>query len=787
MFAALCAASLAALVLARMGAFDAWIVVGLTAVIVLPFSRILGRAATGLVAETGSAPAWSLPLGTLAAASVIMFPSYELWGGRDQGLYTIIASTIANRGGVDMHNPVMATAYEQFGELIELDYPGIYSEFVRLLSDDPADLVAQFNHLTPAARAVAVQFAGLDGMWISSAVFAALAAVAMTIFAGLFVSSRWAALIGLALVANPAFVWVARSTLTEVYTLAMVVCLFLFGHMLLRFGGVLWGALAGVAMGLALFSRVEACVLSVYALGLVSVWLIDPQPVRRSGFVAFLAVTTVALGWSVADLMVNSWPYFFDLATRKQLHWIVAGAGAMLGAAWIMVNFASVLRRYSSNLEMAQLWLLLAAKVSIITMAVAFAVRYGLSFATDVEAGRIATGDEGQVLFGQRVARELTWYVPLPFVFAAFAGAWCVVSEREGYRHAPVLGLVLAVFVVYLFAPVITPDHPWMSRRFLSYTIPFLLMFSIVFVAISSERFKVAGAISTVIGALIYVVAITQIAGGWYFRSIQADWPEQFDATAARMADVESPYYVTTTPAIAAVLTYVYGLPTVTVPVNPAALVSDDGPWLAPISDLDGTCTTSINRVLSSSSDAWRMIFGGPGDVYEQCLTPSVYAVVEDPTAPNALSPANTVALHYRFSSRRMVDRSLLVAGWSTPETWGVWSDADTSILQLTLPRVPERAVSLEILGRAFVRSEIPVQVVRVFANNQFLTEWMIEEPELSRALTVSIPPSLVASDRVLEIKLEYSHANSPLDLNESEDVRRLALGISELWLWEQQ
>jgi len=781
-FCYLASTSIFSLIFTRLEIFEATNVLLVSLIPVILFANRLrdlpplhgGRAASSYGA--------ALLVSALAALSVILFPTYELDGGRDHGVYTIIAHQIAATGGVEIHNDVLARARDDFGNLIRFGYPGVYAAAHFGLTDSQTIFVPQFNHLTPAVRAIAVQYFGLDGMWISAALFAVFSAATLTLLASHLVGGLATFLAGSAIVINAAFIYASRSTLTEVYTLGMVAGAFLFGLLMLRDRRIEYALLAGISIGLALFSRADTYVITVFVLAIATVWIVyserggDRRPIS-----VLLATVILFFLWSYLDLRTFSWPYYSELSRQTGLHVFIAASAALLGLACLTAICAGPLDK-RRNLKAALYSIVrLGAALFVAVIFAIFAVRYAMSFFIDFDVFETIEREQRPVLLAQRIAREFTWYVPLPLMICAFAGAWRLVRQRNAPWFLPMVALTLAAFVVFLFKRSIFDEHPWASRRFLPYCIPFFLIFAAVGLERLFRSHRIAGATASFACGAIYLFATSQVSAGWNLQSMNAQLPGEYERVTTILQGTQSPYFVARSWSVANTITHVYGIPTAGTNRRDAISPRQDGPWLGEISGTDKICTDAILGFKGYDPNLFRLIFGGPTGVTRRCYRSQTFRISDDPTDDGVLSLIHDPNRPLRFTSKATASEVHLQSGWSRPESWGVWSDGDRSRLEFMLSPAPAAGFRIRLLGRAYVPNGVPAQRIRLSANGQEVAFWEITDHALDGGLSVQIPPALLSDDGRLVLKFDYENAISPFELGLSGDKRRLALGITEM------
>ncbi len=85
----------------------------------------------------------------------------------------------------------------------------------------------------------------------------------------------------------------------------------------------------------------------------------------------------------------------------------------------------------------------------------------------------------------------LSWYIGWATLALALGGAcWLAWEQISGRRRiwAPAFLMFFGMATAVLFAPSITPDHPWADRRFVPVVLPGLILFAVAAVAVVVHR-----------------------------------------------------------------------------------------------------------------------------------------------------------------------------------------------------------------------------------------------------------------------------------------------------------
>jgi hypothetical protein len=122
-----------------------------------------------------------------------------------------------------------------------------------------------------------------------------------------------------------------------------------------------------------------------------------------------------------------------------------------------------------------------------------------------------------------------------------------------------------------------------------------------------------------------------------------------------------------------------------------------------------------------------------------------------------------------------------LQSGWSTPESWGTWSDGDQSTIALKLTDLPKHDPQMVVKGLTFLFGSHQSLIVKVDINGTPVAS-ITYLPGDKGSHSISVPRKVILSDggRLL-VHFAYDTPKSPKELGKSGDVRKLGLGLSEL------
>jgi hypothetical protein len=130
-----------------------------------------------------------------------------------------------------------------------------------------------------------------------------------------------------------------------------------------------------------------------------------------------------------------------------------------------------------------------------------------------------------------------------------------------------------------------------------------------------------------------------------------------------------------------------------------------------------------------------------------------------------------------------------LRAGWSAPESWGVWSNANRAVLTIDPAQLPADAKGLvfHIDAQVYVKPSNPRQRVEVSVNGKSVVSYRVTYPTFKLSMTLPVASSEWADTHKLQIEFTLPDATSPKAIGESGDTRELALGLISLTAMEER
>ncbi|WP_292469097.1 hypothetical protein [Mesorhizobium sp.] len=729
--AGLLIASLAAIILSRLGHFSGYLVFAL-AIAAAMIIRPNGHERSPVIS--------ALVLAISFATYAFLYSSEDLDAGRDNGVYSLLAYNIAQHGKVSVAMPQLDDVIARIGVENLGFYPGIYGA--------ASDAHAQFNHLTPALRAAFVDVFGDHELASSNAVLAGIAVFLFAIALWEIIGSGWWVFGTLGLIVNVAFVYVSRSSLTETFAVAAVAMTVLFVSLTLKKPSATNALFASGGLGLLMMSRVDGY-LALPFLPLLTFALARHSLENIKITMLAISTTAIFLVWSVVDLRTFSNGYFIALWPIGLKQSVAAGV-ACLSVSIAIVAIAKLLpttwHRYSPSVErwgvgLAKAFVPLCAVLAVYALVhsvVADDTRYDMYLAFTLV----------------RAPRELTWYITVPGLFLAIYGAYLLISDRR--PDGVVVALpALILIMLFLFYTRITPDHPWGARRWVPYTIPATLMLVTYAFSRFSIKHKLAAQIAALSLAFLYCFQQNAMAKNWWFVPLQSNWRTGYAALAAELTRRNRTFYLSTYSPTASVLTFIYGIPTV--PING----KQNDPDVKEETSLPKVCGAFLEQIQGSNNDVeW---IGPPNNVVEKCISTTIYSPSDDTPDPDVIPS-------YR-----------LLAGWNAAEEWGSWTSGTSA--GATVHVQSERPSKLIVDGFALVNLKSPNQTVEVYSGEAHLGTILFNVAAPSKKAAIDVPVEFLRGKTDLSLTFRISNPNSPLELGISTDPRTLGFALRSLSL----
>jgi 4-amino-4-deoxy-L-arabinose transferase-like glycosyltransferase len=405
----------------------------------------------------------------ISAVLYLGFPVKYVVGGRDPGLYVVIGVSISNNGGMQLPEDEFLTensflVYENNMFV----YPGVFSAKYWGLSENAGDMVFQFLPMLPAALAIGYDIGGLEGLLRIPGIIGIVALLAIFFFTKTAFGVIPAILATAFMLINPAQLWGARITQTELLSqLLFILAAYAFLEAW-RKDSTKLSILAGFLIGIGGLCRID-----VYILGpAVSSILIYAALFNRKRLTVCVHLfwsTMVFFAISLLHGFLLSYPYF-------QAHWdqnvlrdiVVVNIVFALPALVCLIVSRVMKQKVHKNLITD----IFNSKAGcILFCALLFAVFLYAYFIRPMQ-------NPGN--FRANAMVEFSWYTSFIAIALAIPGIYFSLKKDFHLREEVFLFLLIGLssMIVYTYNPAVTPDHIWASRRWITVNIPFILIFA---------------------------------------------------------------------------------------------------------------------------------------------------------------------------------------------------------------------------------------------------------------------------------------------------------------------
>jgi len=478
----------------------------------------------------------------LAGALYFLFPTTYLLAGRDPGVYLVNGVHISDSGSYDYETDVyLNDNYDKLKDLVKLGYVGIYSDYDKDLSENYGDLTTQFLPLFPSLLAVGYSLFGTAGLIRVNALLAVFSLSIIYIICKNAFDSKTGTIAILFLAISPAQIWTARNTLTEILSqLLFFLAMYYFGagwKEKQNMKAIICGALLG-------FSGLNRIDTYIYGVGVFSIVLycffVNREKIRYTWVNALSYILSSMISLSVS--WIYSRPYIIE-------HW---NLGLKL---LVTVNFCMLLLSLLTGIAYV-FWIKRYSEIDIcgwfekrhsgeIAGAVCFAVFLLFYFIRP----KVQPGFAGDAM------RQFCWYSSVIAVIFMIFGIIVVLKNAKQYEYLFFLmGTCAVTLAGYIINPSITPDHIWASRRWISVSIPFVMIFASVGL-LYWEKNKYYHYVQYASVFFISVYLLYQ-SSTFLFTPILKGMEEQYEKVAQRLDD--DTLYISQNEEIASILRYIY-------------------------------------------------------------------------------------------------------------------------------------------------------------------------------------------------------------------------------------
>lgn len=404
------------------------------------------------------------------------FASQYLVAIRDPGIYYAAGAHLAQAGNVTID------ATEANRLVATLNDPSVTADLGAFGTRHSNTIQLQGSSGVPAIFALGFWAGGVFGESVVNLVVGAVGLLAVYGFARRVVGPRWG-LVPLALLgASMPYIYLSRTTYTEIMASLLLVGGATWTFIAFRSGRLRDFAVAGALVGAAGLTRVDGALGLMGAIvGLVLVAIGVGRSTAERGllarFAVFAGAGVVAVLLGIVDLELNVPRYIHDLGSRPLQLW----AGTVAALVVMVVLLAIPALRRSFEWRRARGIVAIVAGAAIIGLGAFWASRplwmhehTSANAATINEIAGLQAQDglpiDGSQGYDAYSLLWFAWYFGAPFLILIVLGLaawlWWAIAHRKA-AHVVVLATLAVTAVLYLDQLAVTPDQIWAFRRVL--------------------------------------------------------------------------------------------------------------------------------------------------------------------------------------------------------------------------------------------------------------------------------------------------------------------------------
>lgn len=557
------------LLLAEAGCFSAWIAL-LSAIITGGFTWRHFRLRLGDSKASPSVYRGLLAAGTLAVLSFMFTvpPSEVILGGWDPGVYVHTAAILANDGSLRPKFPDLAELDGSEKVLIGRQGNDAWEPFTGMRMMPDGHISPQFYHLYPVLMALLWPFGGVRAALMVNPLLNAVCIIAMYLWACRWVRPQWAFAAALGLALNPAQVWQAGFSTSELLAQSLLFIGLLAMDRALsgRTKDRIDALVAGAALGLMLLTRYDAILFIVPFLLVMLMGLRDK--LQRGQLVIFLG--------TIVMMSVQLYLHQYYLAPLYHpLGNLVAPLLKMVSVLALVIAMAAIINplRTENNVDTGQYrWMKL--RVAAIVSLAAWVFLYWYVRPRLTVDGRVLSTftwlyphlKEAKwfpVIAG-RNARNF-WYLQSLLGSAGLTAALLgigilIIRARTVWRTAWLmasLGALVMLMTLISHEPIMM----FVSRRLIPVIIPLLCLGVAVLCDSVDWALRAHPRRGAVIALLVLLLTLMGTFRGTLFMARQREWPGLVDWYDKMSATIPSGALVySDQPGFAAPLRFMYGI-----------------------------------------------------------------------------------------------------------------------------------------------------------------------------------------------------------------------------------
>lgn len=475
-----------------------------------------------------------------------LFPTKFMIGGRDPGLYFLNGIHVSETGSLQYDtDEYLNENYNDLKDIVSPGYPALFSPVdYEEMDGRPGDLSPQFMPLYTSLLAIGYDLAGVAGVASVNGFIAILSALVIYYIAKFYLNKKAAVLACILLIVNPAQIWGARITQSEMlsqllFYCSMAVFLYAWDKSKIRYY-----LCAGALLGLGCLNRIDTY---IYGLGLfvMLVYTIVWNREKREA----LWVTCIAYGlFGILGFiygLFGSTAYFISEWHNGTLS-LAVGINLVGLLAAVIAEILCIVIKNKKNIIIKLICNERSLKICCSLLGMSFAFLYFI---------RPRLGES----FDQRAMVEFCWYTSTIMIVLMVLGIYRLLRtySEKSEKYFLMLFIGMSSLFAYLIKPSISPDHIWASRRWITVNIPIVLLlgaYGLTELDINSKKLLRIG--QGVVASYLIFFSLWQ-SKAFLFTSLMKGIDIQYKNIAEHMLDDK--IYFTAEESVASYLRFVYG------------------------------------------------------------------------------------------------------------------------------------------------------------------------------------------------------------------------------------
>lgn len=464
------------------------------------------------------------------------FPSMNMHGGRDDGLYFMQGIHIAKTGMFEYEEDQnIEENYEEISNWYTLGYMGIYSKYDYETSDSYGAYEFQFMPLFPVTLAIGYVLGGISMLIRMNGLIGILSLCCIYCFIKDYLGNKYHALLSCyCILLSPAFLWNARASFSEILTQCLFFCFIYVFNMGWDKEQKKYAVLSGIIMGLALLTRIDSLVLG-FGIFVTTLWICLFEKEKKKYMFTLMRTYMLCSFLVILYGLLHNYSYLHDQWGSLKLIFL------MHIIVFIMIAFVNLFFKNHSVINF-----LLDNRIQNTFVLVYWIIIVFLLFIRP----RFSENT-----FTIRAAKEFAWYTSITAMLCVPIGIKAILNRNGDKVNRNIVFLFSGggMFILYLIHPSIAEDHIWASRRWVLLGIPFVMICFVNMMDFYNSQ--IAKIVNTII--LILVIGYLMNQNEVFMTTrIWDGLDEQYQVLADRLDDNE--IYYTSYSRLATTLRFVF-------------------------------------------------------------------------------------------------------------------------------------------------------------------------------------------------------------------------------------